>query len=154
MLPSIYAIRRYSLLKSTKCKRLSLSMTKLRHERRPLTLMYQSGGNEISVNEKVYINEYMAAFNVCLWFNGVMGETDLTIGPNNHFERVSWKRRSVLIAVIQYIRMRTWVCSRRNVTTYLEPGIGAELSVCPNHRESTASGSLDWWKINFRCKTN
>ena len=54
----------------SKCKRLSLSMTNLRQERRPTTLMYQSDGNEISVNEKVYINEYMAAFNVCLWING------------------------------------------------------------------------------------
>ena len=43
--------------KMSKCKRLSLSMTKLQHERRSTTLMYQSGGNEISVNKNVYINK-------------------------------------------------------------------------------------------------
>ena len=73
-------------------------MTKLWRERKPTTLMYQSDGNENSVNEKVYINEYMAAFNVCLLINRSDGETDLTIDPNNNFEQVSGKQRIVLIA--------------------------------------------------------
>ena len=33
-----------------------------------------------------YINEYIAAFNVCVWINGGDGEMDLTIDLNNNFE--------------------------------------------------------------------
>ena len=51
--------------------------------------MYQSGGNEISVNDKVTsTNTWPHSMCVCESM-GVMSETVLTIDPNHNYERVS-----------------------------------------------------------------